>query len=223
MQWELLFNSAFWTPFLDVGTWRFLGEGLRITVMLAAIVILTALVLATAMAIARISSRAALRRTVDTYAAFIRSMPLLVILFAAYFILPRVGLSLTAFNAAAIGLTIYFSAILSDVLKAGLKSVERGQWEAATSTGLPRWTVLRIVVMPQAFRRMLPAMVNVGVQCIKDTSLASIVTLVELTARGQQLQSYYANPLQTYIMVGLVYLAINLVLSRGVARLERAQ
>lgn len=215
-----LFDPAAWAAFGSPTTWRFLLGGLRTTLLLAVGVLVIGLVLACGAALARISRRRRVRVPAELVVGLLRSLPVPVILVSVFFLAPVVGLDLPAFPSALVALSAYMAAVLSDVLVAGLRSLERGQWEAAAALGLSPRTRMALVIGPQALRRMTPGIVGVLITAVKDTSLASILTVDELLGRANQVQSIHLNPLQTYLVIGLVYLAVNLGLARLSRRLE---
>jgi ABC-type amino acid transport system permease subunit len=134
--------------------------------------------------------------------------------------LPRLGVSLSPFWAGVGALTLYTSCVTSEIVRAGILSLDRGQFEAAMTLGLGYVKRVRFVVLPQALRRMVPAIVSQLVTLIKDTSLVSFITVFELARRGQALQQLANNPIETSIVLMALYFVVNLSLSEVSRRLE---
>ena len=149
----------------------------------------------------------------------IRGVPLLVLIFFVYFGLGRV-LNLPQFVAGVLAIGICYSAYVGETVRAGIQAVPRGQWEAARSLGLSYPRTMRHVVLPQAARIVIPPVVNDFIACLKDSSLVSIIGLRELTRAGREYSSGTFVDFQTWLVVGLLYLVMTLVLSRLSSVLE---
>jgi ABC-type amino acid transport system permease subunit len=143
-------------------------------------------------------------------------------IFFTFFAVARARLGLSPLWAATLALTIYTSAINAEIMRAGIASLDRGQVEAARSLGLTYGQTMRFVVLPQALRRMVPPQVSQIITLVKDTSLASVIGVIELTRRGQIIYQTELNPLQSLFVVSLIYFAINYSLSRLSRRWELA-
>jgi polar amino acid transport system permease protein len=152
---------------------------------------------------------------------FIRDTPLLVQLYFLYFVLPRFGIVLPAFLTGAIALGVQYAAYTSEVYRAGLDAVARGQWEAATALNLDRWRIYRDVVIPQAIPRILPALGNYLVSMLKDTPILSTVTVVELLGVANIIGDRTFRYLVPLSMVGAIFLILTLACSDLIRRLER--
>ena len=122
-----------------------------------------------------------------------------------------------------LGLTLYNSAILGEIFRAGILSLDRGQTEAAFSIGMSYWQAMLQVVVPQALRRMIPAIINQLVTLFKDSSLGIVIAYEEFLRRSELTGSFFQNPLQAFFVAALVYIAINYSMSRLVRRLEVRQ
>jgi len=122
---------------------------------------------------------------------------------------------------AIVGLTIGYGAYMSEVVRAGIQSVPKGQMEAARSLGLTYFQAMRHIILPQAFRVILPAIGNEFITLLKDSSLVSVVAVADLTRRGREYSAIHFNTLQTWSMVALVYLVMTLLSARLVAYTER--
>ena len=147
---------------------------------------------------------------------------MVITLFFAYRVLPEVGLDLSPLWYAVIGLTAYNSVIIAEIVRAGVVSLPRGQAEAATAIGLTPLQSLRFVELPQAVRVMLPSLISQLVVVLKDTSLIAFIGgYLELLRQGNILVQNLRNPIQTYLVVGLIYIMVNYALSRLAVYAER--
>ena len=151
----------------------------------------------------------------------LRGTPVVIAIFFAYRVLPEVGLDLSLFWYLVIGLVGYNSVIIAEIVRSGVVSLPRGQAEAAAALGLTRGQSLRLVELPQAFRVMLPALISQLVVIVKDTSLAAFIGLLELLRTGGLLVQTLRNPLQTYLLIGAIYVLVNYLLSRLAIWTER--
>ncbi|WP_343310754.1 amino acid ABC transporter permease [Bacillus atrophaeus] len=156
----------------------------------------------------------------------IRNLPLLLIIFFTYFALPEIGIKLEITAAAITALTIFESAMLSEIIRSGLKSVEKGQSEAGRSSGLSYVQTLFLIIMPQALRRMVPPIVSQFISLLKDTSLAVVIALPELIhnaqiINGQSADSSYFFPI--FLLAAFMYFAVNYSLSLAARKLELKQ
>ncbi|QJP15008.1 ABC transporter permease subunit [Starkeya sp. ORNL1] len=155
------------------------------------------------------------------YVWIIRGTPLLVQLFVIFYGLPSVGILLDAFPAALIGFTLNVGAYTSEILRAVIGSIPKGQWEASYSIGMTWSQALRRTVLPQAARVAVPPLSNTFISLVKDTSLAAAVTVPELFQAAQRIVATTYEPLIIYIEAALIYLALSSVLSALQVRLER--
>jgi glutamate transport system permease protein len=209
-----------WHHFSKWPTWRFLLEGLWVTVQAAFFSIFFSMILGVILALGRLSTRKIVSIPSVIYVELVRALPSYLIIFYAYIGLPKLGLKLEAFWFAVIGLTIYTSAVLAEVVRAGILSVEKGQLEAAYSLGLSSFHTLASIVLPQALRRMAPAIVSQLITLTKDTSLGYIIALQELTRKGQQLFQFNGTILETMLVVGVIYFVICYALALISSKLE---
>ena len=169
----------------------------------------------------RIGTGKWLRRAVSLYVELFQSTPLLMQLFMVYFGLPRLGIDVSAWLAAAVCLTLYSSAFLTDIWRGAVEAIPRGQWDGSASLGLHYLAQLRLVILPQATRMAIPPTVGFLVQLVKSTALASIVGFHELTRTAQILTNATFQPFVIYGMVALIYFAICYPLTELSRRLER--
>jgi len=188
------------------------SRGLVGTIQLAAIASITTVLLAGALAIGRISPVRALRIIARVDVDLFRSIPLLALLIFFFFGLgPLLGLS--AFWLAVAALTFTESAYLGEVYRGALESIPASQWEAARSLGMSWRRIVRLIVIPQAVLPAIPATVNLLIAVIKDSALASLIAVGELTLSATILTSLTFKPVEVYLVVGLIYLAIIVPLS----------
>jgi polar amino acid transport system permease protein len=148
-----------------------------------------------------------------------RAVPVLVLLIVVYYALPFVGLSLSAFASAVLALAAVSSAYTAEILRAGIEAVPRGQVEAGQVLGLKFWQILRLIVLPQALRLVIPPLTGNSINVLKDTALASVVALPDLLKQATQAQALEANP-SPLIAAALIYLVLLLPLVALVRRLE---
>lgn len=219
-----------WSIFAEGTTWTFLAKGFALTLELAVVSIALSLVFAVLLALVRLSTHPRMRapipgapiasRVVGVLVEVIRSSPLFMLIIYTFIALPRLGIDLSPFWTGVTALTLYTSCVTSEIVRAGILSLERGQFEAAAALGLSYVDRVRFVVLPQALRRMVPAIVSQLVTLIKDTSLVSVVTVFELARRGQALQQLANNPIETALVLMAIYFVVNLSLSEVSRRLE---
>ena len=199
-------------------------EGLQNTLTAAAYALVLALLLGVVLAFARLSHRLWISLPAVAVIEFFRGVPLLLLIFALFLGTPLVfGIDLPALWALVIGLTLYNGAVIAEIVRAGILAIPKGQSEAAMAIGLGRGQVLRLVLLPQAVRIMLPSLVSQLVVLLKDTSLGFVIGFSELLRTGQQLVQVLNNPLQMYLAVALVYIVINAALTALAGWLERRQ
>lgn len=194
--------------------------GLALTLYLAAIAGVLSFIGGLLLGLLSLSPYRPLRYVVNTYIQILRGMPLLMVIFWAYFLLPAMMGKPVAENWTVItALTLFTSAYMSQIVRAGIASVPRGQREAAVSTGLQSWQVMLYIVLPQGLRNMIPSFVNQFVSLIKDTSLAFIVGVSELTHIATQVNNRsLIHPAEIFLFVAAVYFILCFSLS-SVARL----
>ncbi len=198
-----------------------LWAGVQLTVFLTCGSMAIALVLGLLLALARISPSRALRLPTVLFVELIRGSPLLLQLFYIYYVLPLIGIRLTPIQAGLAGLSINYGAYLSEVFRAGIAAVDRGQWEAADALGLGRGWTMRLVVLPQAVRIVVPPVGNYFVSLFKDTALVSTISIAELMFRGQLIAADTFKYMRIYTVVFGIYLAISIPASLAVRCLER--
>lgn len=216
-------DADLWQILIDPGVVRFLLGGLANTLKAAGFGMIGAIVIGTVMGLGRLSRLAPVRWLAGGYVEFFRGFPLLLLILFATFGLPRLNIVLPLLWYLVLGLAFYNGAVLAEILRAGVLSLERGQSEAALAIGLTRGQAMRQVVLPQALRRMAPAIVGQLVVLLKDTSLGYFVQYEELLRRAQITGTFDGNQLQAFSVAAAVYIVVNLALSRLARRLEVRQ
>jgi polar amino acid transport system permease protein len=173
------------------------------------------------LALMRLSPYMLLRAPATTFITIIRGIPIIVQLFYIYFVFPDIGITVNAFQAGAIGLGIAYSAYQAENFRAGIEAIDHGQIEAAQSIGMRYWLVLRRVIMPQAIRISLPPYGNTMIMMLKDSSIASTITVAELTRQGQLIAASTFKNMTVFTLVALLYLTMSLPLTYLAYRLEK--
>lgn len=201
--------------------WPMLYAGVTFTIPLTLISFALGLSLGFIVALARLYGPKPLQYSVRFYVWLIRGTPLLVQLFLIFYALPGVGITLDAFPAAVIGFTLNIGAYTSEVIRATLLSVPKGQWEAAHSISMSWSQALRRIIIPQAARIAVPPLSNTFISLVKDTSLASVITVPEMFLAAQRIAAVTYQPLILYTEAAIIYLLISSVLSALQTRLEK--
>ena len=211
-RWAILFDTRTGVP-------QTLGRALLTTLQAAVVGMLIATAAGLLLAVGRLSDHRAVRSVVGTWIEFFRAIPLLVLIFALFFLLPKYGLDLSAFQALVFGLALYNSAVLAEIFRAGILSIDKGQREAAYGLGMRKSQVMSLVLLPQAIRRMLPVLIAQLVVLLKDTSLGFIIGFAELLRQSRGLVEFlsarFGNTytFQIYVAAGLIYIVVNVLLS----------
>lgn len=202
-------------PILWLGLWY----GLVLTLQIAGLSIVLSFVFGTILGSMRYSGLPVIKHIAATYIEVIRNLPTLLLILVSYFVL-----GLPAMWAATIGLTIYTSAIIAEIIRGGLNSVATGQWEAARSQGLTFLQSMRYIVLPQAVVKMIPPIVSQFVTVIKDSSFAMAIGAYELMFKGTILAAKYWRAEQIitiYLVIALIYFTINFAISMVARRLQK--
>ncbi|WP_157244963.1 amino acid ABC transporter permease [Nonomuraea typhae] len=195
--------------------------GLVVTLLLGVVSFILGSVLGALIMLARISGNVVLRGLATAYVSVFRGTPLLIQIMIIYFGLPQIGLQIPPIPSAIIAFTLFSAAYLSENFRAGVLGVDSGQWEAAASMAMPYWKTLRRIIFPQAIRIALPPVGGRFIALMKDTSLASAVTVVELTRVAEGIGTSTFRYMDALLVVGLVYWLINTCLQVGQQALER--
>jgi polar amino acid transport system permease protein len=190
------------------------------TLTLAATVLLLGSAGGLALGLARVAPSRVATRGVAAVVELVRAVPLLLLLFFVFFGLPAVGLRMATFPAAVVAMSLWMAANTAEVVRGGVQSIPLGQYEAARSLGLSWTATMRFVVLPQATRRMLPPFVGLCTILVKDTSLAAIIGVFELTRAAQETIERTLRSFEIYGAAAVIYFALCFPLTRFAARLE---
>ena len=193
------------------------------TVLLACLAFPLAVVVGLGIALGRLHGPPSLQPLLAAYVEVVRGTPLMLQLYAIFFLLPKVGLALPALVAAIAGLALNYSAYESEIYRAGLKAVPTGQLEAALALGMTKWQALRHVIVPQAVRLVMPPVTNDFIAMFKDTSVCSAITVIELTKRYSVLALSTGRIVELAVVTALLYLAMSWPLSILSRRFESRQ
>jgi polar amino acid transport system substrate-binding protein len=192
-----------------------------LTVILSVLSFPIAIAVGLLVAIGRLYGPRVLRVPLAFYVEFLRGTPLMLQLYFVFFFLPEIGITIPAFWTAITGLAINYSAYESEIYRAGLQAIPKGQMEAALSLGMSRPVAIRRILVPQAFRLVIPPVVNDFIALFKDTSVCSVVTLVELTKRFSVLSLSTQATIELMLMTGFLYLAMSYPMSVVSRRVEK--
>jgi polar amino acid transport system permease protein len=208
--WESL---ALWLPPLM--------RAARVTLLVAVLAIAVGAVVGLLLALLKMGGPAPLRKAASFYIEVTRGTPALAQLYIAYFGLASMGLTLDNVTATVVALGLNAAAYMAEIYRAGIESVHGGQREAAMSLGMTPGQAMRFIVLPQAWRVVLPPGANLGIAVLKDTSLASAIATPELMSRAYDLVGQTWRPMHIYLLVAVMYMAMCLPLAQLVRRLER--
>jgi len=213
----------------------FARDGILVTILVTVTSYVLILVVGLLGGLGRISKNKLIRGIASLYVEIVRGIPLLVQLIGWYFASPviihKLGLWLNSqplieyranpIMTAILAITVCYGAYMSEIVRSGIQSVPRGQMEAARSLGMTHFQAMRHVVLPQAFRVILPPMGNEFISLLKDSSLVSVVAVADLTRRGREFMAAHFNPIETWLMVALLYLIMTIVAARVVSYIEK--
>jgi len=194
-------------------------QGLLITFRIAGVSLILAFIFGLVTAVFRLSSSIVARALGRGYVELIRNTPLLVQIFFMYFVLSPI-LGISPFASAVLALSLFEGSYAAEIMRSGIVSIERGQWEAAYSSGLSAFEVYRHVILPQAFRRVLPPLTSQAISLIKDSSLVSTIAIYDLTMQGQKIVSETFLAFEIWFTVAAIYLVITISLSFVVGMME---
>lgn len=197
-----------------------LKAGILFTIPLTLLSFIIGLILAFFTAIARLSSNKLLYGISSFYVWVVRGTPLLVQLFIIFYGLPKLGVTIDPFPAAIIGFSLSVGAYNSEVIRAAIQSVPKGQWEAAYTIGMTKNQARRRIIIPQALRVAIPPLGNSFISLVKDTSLAATITVTEMFQISQQITAMTYEPLVLYCEVAVIYLFFSTILSALQSRME---
>jgi len=199
----------------------FLWEGLQLSLLLTFLAILGGIVLGTLLALAQLSGIKPLALVAAAYVNLIRSVPLILVIFWFYFLVPlALGRPIGGFYSALIAFVMFEAAYYSEIMRAGIQSVKKGQVYAGQATGLGYWQIQRFIVLPQAFRNMIPILVTQGIILFQDTSLVFVVSLRDLMTASSIVARTEGRLVEMYLFAALVYFVICFAGSLFVRRLQ---
>jgi glutamate transport system permease protein len=243
------FSADLWGPLVDPGNenfsqvWARLGVGIRNTLRAAALAIVASLVAGTFLAVLRIQLKNLARRRFTGYATPVtyllrglstllsavtracvevfRGLPVVITIFFVARGLPEFGISLSTVWYLVLGLTIYNSVVIAEILRSGMEGLPHGQGEAASAIGLSPMQTTRMILLPQAYRIMLPALISQLVVVLKDTSLGFIISYEETLNIGKQIIGVLNNPIQVYAVIAVLFITVNYSLSKLAQYIQR--
>ncbi|NMA61893.1 MAG: amino acid ABC transporter permease [Firmicutes bacterium] len=209
-RWDLIWSSL-----------PMLLQGAKLTVQLTSIAVFFGIILGTLTGIARLS-KGPFRILAAIYIDVIRGTPLLVQTFIVFYGLPSIiHRPIPAYVAAILSLSINSGAYVGEIVRSGIQSIDKGQWEAASSLGLNNYQTMRYIILPQAFRRILPPLGNEFIALLKDSSLVSVIALEELVRKGQIIIGRTFRPFEIWTAVAIIFFVMTFTVSRLVDYLER--
>lgn len=200
--------------------WPLFIEGAVNTILSSIIALVCSLILGTIMGMMQVSTNKLVRSLANVYVEFFRNIPLLVIVMFFYVAIPMYLFNISGFWAGTIGLTIYTSSFIADNVRAGIKTVPKGQMEAGLSQGLKRSNVMRHIILPQAVRIVIPPLGNQFINLVKNSSILAMVAGLDLMYFGDFVAMETFNTFDTYILIGGLYLMITLPLTYAIKKLE---
>ena len=196
-------------------------HGAVVSIQIAALGALIGIFFGTFLGLAQTSKSALLRWLSTIYVTIIRGIPMLIQILAAFYILPQLGIVLDAFWVAVVAIGLNSAAYVSQIIKAGIRSIGKGQIEAGRVLGLSNIQITRFIILPQAFRMVIPALGNEFITLVKDSALASTIGVVELTKEGIFIRGRTFDSITVFFAVACIYLIITTTLSVGINWLER--
>ncbi|WP_091773342.1 amino acid ABC transporter permease [Piscibacillus halophilus] len=209
--WELI-EKSFW-PMVE--------GAIKFTIPLTLISFTLGLIIALITAVMRLSNSKILRAPAIIYVSAIRGTPLLVQLFIVFYGMPSIGLTIDPFPSAVIAFSLNVGAYASEIIRASISSIPKGQWEAGYSVGMTYRTTLRRIILPQASRVSIPPLSNSFISLVKDTSLASLILVAELFRRAQEIAARTYEFMIIYVEAAVLYWVVCFLLSIGQEALER--
>lgn len=198
-----------WNFFLLPSTWRFLGQGFLGTLSIAVCAGALSLALGLVLMLCRISHNVVLTWVARILIDFFRGVPSLLLIYFCFLVIPRYGIKLDSFWMITLPVACAAAAVLAEVFRAGVHAVGKGQKEAARALGFSRWQVLKLVVLPQAIRYVIPALISQLVVVVKDTTVAYVVSYPDLMQNARVLITNYDALVSVYFVIAAIYILVN--------------
>jgi glutamate/aspartate transport system permease protein len=204
-------------------------DGMRFTIILTLMATAGGIVIGTLLALARLSSIPGLSHIAGAYVNLIRSMPLVLVIFWFFFLVPYIGQWLTgasrpiqvgAFLSALVTFTLFEAAYFCEIMRAGIQSIPHGQIQAAQALGMPYWTAMGEIVLPQAFRNMVPVLLTQTIILFQDTSLVYVISVTDFLGAASKVAQRDGRLVEMYLFAAIVYFIISFVASYSVRRLQ---
>ena len=224
-----MFSNIDWDVIIRALPYLFF-DGMRFTIMLTLMATAGGIVIGTLLALARLSNMRGLSHIAGAYVNLIRSMPLVLVIFWFFFLVPYIGQWLTgaerpiqvgAFLSALVTFTLFEAAYFCEIMRAGIQSIPRGQVQAAQALGMPYWTSMAEIILPQAFRNMVPVLLTQTIILFQDTSLVYVISVTDFLGAASKVAQRDGRLVEMYTFAAVVYFVISLAASRTVAHLQR--
>lgn len=200
--------------------WGFFVDGTKWTLFLSVFTVVFGVIFGVLLSLMRLSRIAPLRYFAVSYIEFIRGTPLLVQIYLIYYGLPYAGVSLPDYIAGILTLSLNSAAYIAEIFRAGIQNLDKGQMEAARSLGMPQRMAMRYIILPQAFRNILPALGNELVVVIKESSIVSVIGITELMYKADTVRGNIARPFEPLIIAAVIYFIMTFTLSKLLGRWE---
>ena len=223
-----MFSNIDWNVIIRSLPYLFF-DGMRFTIMLTLMATAGGIVIGTLLALARLSNIPGLSHVAGAYVNLIRSMPLVLVIFWFFFLVPYIGQWLTgaarpiqvgAFLSALVTFTLFEAAYFCEIMRAGIQSIPRGQVQAAQALGMPYWTAMAEIILPQAFRNMVPVLLTQTIILFQDTSLVYVLSITDFLGAASKVAQRDGRLVEMYLFAALVYFLISLAASYLVRRLH---
>lgn len=201
--------------------WPYIVSGVRYTVLICVVSITLGTCLASMVCLLRISRNRALRGVAICYIEVLRNTPFLIQAFIVFYALPAYGVRMTPLFAGILTLTIYGSAYFAEIMRGAINAVPKGQLQSARALGIPYFTAMKRMVLPQSIRGMLPPLTNQFIMLIKESSVLSVITVAELTYEAHRIVGISFSPVEVYVWIAIIYWVINSITANLMERLQR--
>jgi len=224
-----MFSNIDWNVIIRSLPYLFF-DGMRFTIMLTLMATAGGIVIGTLLALARLSNIPGLSHVAGAYVNLIRSMPLVLVIFWFFFLVPYIGQWLTgaerpiqvgAFLSALVTFTLFEAAYFCEIMRAGIQSIPRGQVQAAQALGMPYWTAMAEIILPQAFRNMVPVLLTQTIILFQDTSLVYVISVTDFLGAASKVAQRDGRLVEMYLFAAIVYFVISLAASHWVRRLQQ--